>query len=490
MKFIVDKKDLRENGDGTYTLTVEPTEKYVPSEYTAISPMDGRYAKTGKKFSPYFSEFALVKYRVEVEVLWLQYFVGTLREKNVVLGSVVDEKLSKLSEIFKNFSEEDFFEVKRIESVTNHDVKSVELSIVQQLEKIGLPQLKSFVHIGCTSEDITNCSYALMIQNAIDEVWYPNALKLVEMLNNLAQNYKDIPMLAFTHGQPATPTTVGKEFGVVAYRLRDALDKVNGVFSKAKWNGATGNYSAISFAYPEEDWIENSIEFVTEYLGLDFNPVTTQIESHDYFCEIAANIQQYNRIVANFCNDMRTYISMKLFKQIPVKSEVGSSTMPHKINPIDFENGQANLDKSTWDFEFMRETLTDSWMQRDLRDSTVQRNLGPAFAHSLLGIERTINGLKKVEVDNDEIARMLNSRWEVLAEPVQTVLRKHGVPDAYNRLKEITRGKNITREALLEFLNSEEIKKILPEEDLKRLLELTPEKYIGLAPTIVEKFIQ
>lgn len=486
-KFIVAEENLRQKPDGTVSI-VGPVESYVPPEYLAIGPMDGRYRDTGEKLSPYFSEFALVKNRVKVEVLWLQFLLDNLRGKSRILATAYSkfDATPNFIHLFEQFSYEDFFEVKKIEAETNHDVKSVELWVAQKVEEMGYPELRSFVHIGCTSEDITNPSYARMIRDAIEDVWYPKAEELIEMLEKMAEETKGIPMLAYTHGQPATPTTVGKEIFNTAYRLRQKMMQVSNMETMAKFNGATGNYAAISIAFPGEDWPCLARQFVKRYLDLDFNPVTTQIEPHDYIVEIAGYISHFNRICANLCMNMWIYISKEFFVQIPVKKEVGSSTMPNKVNPINFENGEANFRKSTADFEFLSEWLMSSRMQRDLRDSTLLRNLGTAFAHSLLGIERTIKGLKKVKVNEKVLKENLDGKWEVLAEAVQTVLRKHGIPDAYNRLKELTRGKNITKEALHEFIKSlDEI----PECEREALLNMKPEDYTGFAEEIVEREI-
>lgn len=487
-KFIVTEDMLRKNADGTYTLLAEP-ERYVPSEFLAIGPMDGRYKSAGERFSPFFSEFALVKNRVKVEVRWLEFQLDHLAESSEILAKVKEKAKTNgglnLTSIYEMFSTEDFFEVKEIELETNHDVKSVEIWVARQVEKLGYPELKSYVHIGCTSEDITNPAYARMIYDALDIIWMPAAFNLTYTISELAKKYKDTPMLAHTHGQPATPTTLGKEMAVYAYRMKKAIHNVAAVGTRAKFNGATGNYAAISVAFPDEDWPVLMKEFVEKYLYLDFNPMSTQIESHDYIVEIADAISHFNRIMANFCSDMWTYISMEFFNQVVVKKEVGSSTMPNKVNPINFENGEMNFRKSTSDFEFLSEWLMSSRMQRDLRDSTALRNLGTAFAHSYLGMERTMIGIKKVNVNEAVLNQKLDGKWEVLAEAVQTVLRKYGMPDAYNLLKELTRGKNISKEVLHEFMNSE-VLAVIPEDERKKLMEIRPEDYIGLASKIVD----
>lgn len=455
-----------------------------------ISPLDGRYHSIGEELSPYFSEFALVKNRVRVEVLWLEFFITHFDNSSPVLKSAVEEMRWRRGHcpdfdiIYKSFDEEDFNEVKLIESETNHDVKSVEIFVARKLEELGCPELKSFVHIGCTSEDITNCAYANMMKEALSYVWGPTANDLITSLEKMFKENYGIPMLAHTHGQPATPTTVGKEFLVYIKRLNEIYSRITKVPILAKFNGATGNYSAIQCAFPDSGvWMEFAKEFVEDYLELTFNPITTQIESHDWIYEIFMDMAHFNLVVTNLCHDMWTYISMEYFKQLVVKKEVGSSTMPNKVNPINFENGEGNLRKSTSDLMFIATQLMDTRMQRDLRDSTVLRNMGMAVGYSILGIRSTIKGLSKVVVNKEVLERDLENRYEVLAEPIQTILRKYGVPDAYNKLKELTRGKNITKEALHEFLNSEELS-VVPEKEREKLLEMRPSDYIGLANAI------
>lgn len=486
-KFIVTPDQLKRNDDGSFSIIGE-LQPYVPSEYLAIGPMDGRYKEAGEKFSPYFSEYALVANRVKVECLWLKFMLENLRGESDILSDISLDNIPKIMDVYQNFSSEDFFHVKEIEAVTNHDVKSAELFVAEKMKEAGLASLVSYVHIGCTSEDITNPAYARMIRDALDKVWIPKAQEFIDTLESFSAKYKSTPMLAHTHGQPATPTTVGKELMVYVYRLRRALDSIKSKGTYAKFNGATGNYAAISVAFPERNWPELAQAFVKDYLGLEFNPITTQIESHDYIVEIGAAICHFNRILSNFCSDMWTYISMEYFAQMVVKTEVGSSTMPNKVNPINFENGEMNLRKSTSDFEFLSEWLMSSRMQRDLRDSTALRNLGPAFAHSYLGIDRTLKGLKKVSANEIVLKNALESKWEVLSEAIQTLLRKYGKPDAYNLLKELTRGKNISQEALQEFMNSSALD-IISEKDREKLLAMKPEDYTGLAEQLVDDYI-
>lgn len=448
--------------------------------YLALCPLDGRYVKISEKLAPYFSEYALVKNRVKVEVYWLKFLLENIKSSKI-LNEFDKKRIEEILGIYENFSEDSYIRIKEIEKVTNHDVKAVELFVAEKLKEKQMESLVSFVHIGCTSEDINNTAYANMIAEGMKQVWLPEAEKLIEAILSLAKNNANIPMLAHTHGQPATPTTVGKEFAIYAYRLKQSLENIHSIKIRAKFNGATGNYSAISVAFPEEDWRRLSKKFVEEYLQLDFSPVTTQIENHDYICHIADGVRHFNNVLLDFDVDVWLYISMEYFKQIPVKNEVGSSTMPHKVNPIRFENSEANIDMSNAIFMALSNKLPRSRMQRDLSDSSSKRNIGLAFGYSLQAIGQTIGGLKKVEINKEKIAKDLDSRWEVLAEPIQTVLRKYGIPDAYNQLKELTRGKNISKEAIQEFIENLDI---LTEEDKKALLTLTPETYIGLASKI------
>ncbi len=448
--------------------------------YMALCPLDGRYLDISKKLSPYFSEYALAKNRVKVEVYWLKFLIENINTSNI-LNSVSEEDINKILKIYEDFSEASYLKIRQIDKVTNHDVKAVELFVGEELKKIGLERLVSFVHIGCTSEDINNTSYGNMIKEGLNDVWIKTAENLIDVISKLAKENANIPMLAHTHGQPATPTTVGKEFKVYEYRLKKSLENIKNIKITAKFNGATGTYAAISVAFPEYDWVDLSKKFIEEYLELEFNPLTTQIEGHDYIAHIADGIRHFNNIVLDFDVDMWLYISMEYFKQIPVKTEVGSSTMPHKVNPIRFENSEANIDMSNAIFMAISNKLVKSRMQRDLSDSSSKRNIGLAFGYSIQAINQTISALKRIEVNKQKLSSELENKWEVLAEPIQTALRKYGVPDAYNKLKELTRGKNISKEAIQEFVNSLDI---LSNEDKKILLDLTPEKYIGLAERI------
>lgn len=454
----------------------------ISANHLALGPLDGRYSHIGEKLAPYFSEYALVKNRVKVEVLWLKFLLEIVNGSEILDAFDID-RLPEIMAIYTDFSDTSYVRIKEIESVTNHDVKSVELFVAEKLKEIGMDSLVSFVHIGCTSEDITNSSYANMISTALKEVWIPTAEQLIDEISEIAIDHANTAMLAHTHGQPATPTTIGKEMTVYAYRLKKSLENIKSIKPCAKFNGATGNYAAISVAFPNENWPVLAKCFIEEYLQLEFNPVTTQIESHDYVCHILDGIRHFNNVLRDFDLDMWLYISMEYFKQIAVKSEVGSSTMPHKVNPICFENSEANIKMGNGICSVLSDELPRSRMQRDLSDSSLQRNIGLAFGYSIQAIEQTIVGLKKVAINTDKISSDLDSKWEVLAEPIQTVLRKYGIPDAYNQLKELTRGKDISKESIQEFIKSLDV---ISDEDKSTLLALTPSSYIGLAVKIVE----
>lgn len=448
----------------------------------ALSPLDGRYAKTGEKLNEYFSEYALIKHRVTVEIEWLKFVITTVNDLPTITKHVPSEELDKLDSIVTNFNLDEALRVKEIEGITNHDVKAVEYYIDKKLVEIDMEKYVSLVHIGCTSEDINSTSYAMMLSESLLEVWIPTAEKFIAQLQEIAYKYCDKSMLARTHGQKATPTTVGKEFAIFAHRLEETLNIVKAIKVKGKFSGATGNYSAISTAFPDENWPLLCNYFVSEYLGIGYNELTTQIEPHDYMCNLFDAIRHFNNIVLDLDLDMWSYISIDYFKQIPVKTEVGSSVMPHKVNPIRFENSEANIDISNALLMALSNKLSRSRWQRDLSDSSSQRNIGMAFGYSLLSIEQTSAGLKKATVNEEEIDKDLMDSWEVLAEPIQTVLRKYGIPDAYERLKELTRGKSITQETMIQFIDSLEG---LSDRDKKILTDLSPSNYTGLASKLV-----
>lgn len=450
-------------------------------ECLTLCPLDGRYSGVKEALGEYFSEYALVKYRVFVEIQWLKFLIENVESD--VLAKFDLQDMDKLTTISSEFNYDSFARIKEIENTTRHDVKAVEYFIDEKVDALGFGYLQSFVHIGCTSEDINNTSYACMLKYGLKDVWLPKAKEFAAIIDKWAEEHSNDAMLAHTHGQPATPTTIGKEFKVYAYRFLSSIENVEAVKIKAKFNGATGNYSAILTVFPNEDWQVLAKKFVEEYLGLTFNPLTTQIESHDYTCHILDGIRHFNNVLVDFDVDMWLYISMEYFKQIPVKGEVGSSTMPHKVNPIRFENSEANIDMSNNICIALSNKLPKSRMQRDLSDSSSQRNLGLAFGYSLQAINETMNGLAKCVVNKDKLASDLNEKWEVLAEPIQTMLRKYGVPDAYDTLKALTRGKSISKEDILKFAESLDI---LSDQDRQTLVDMTPASYIGLAKELAK----
>jgi len=441
---------------------------------TAISPLDGRYNKKVEELMPYFSEYALIKYRLIVEV---SFFMALSAEKGIKeLPAFSDKELKILDNLVKNFDEKEAKRVKAIERVTNHDVKAVEYYIKEKLEKTNLKKHLEFVHFACTSEDINNLAYGMMLKEAGEHVILPQMKEVVKTVKGLARKWKKVPMLSLTHGQPATPTTIGKEFLVFTTRLERQLNLLKKQDILGKLNGASGNYNAHLSAYPKVNWLSLSKKFVHN-LGLTYNPYTTQIEPHDYQSEIYDTVARFNAILIDLDRDMWTYISRGIFKQKVVKGEVGSSTMPHKVNPIDFENSEGNLGLANSILRHMSEKLPNSRMQRDLTDSTVQRNMGVGFGYSLIAYKSTLKGLSKLELNKKVVQAELDRNWTLLAEPIQTVMRKHAVPKAYEKLKELTRGKEVNKESVRAFIKTLK----LPKEDQDHLMKLTPAKYLGLA---------
>lgn len=448
---------------------------YPLSALTAITPIDGRYGSKVEALRGAFSEYGLIKARVLVEVRWLQQLAahpqlselsGLSAAANVFLDSIVT-----------NFSLEDAQTIKTTERTTNHDVKAVEYFIKDKLQ--ALPELASaseFVHFACTSEDINNLSHALMLRQGLDEVLLPLMDKLIENLAGLARQFAAIPMLSRTHGQTASPTTVGKELANVVARLRRQRQTVASVELLGKINGAVGNYNAHLSAYPEIDWQTNAEQFVCK-LGLSWNPYTTQIEPHDYMAELFDAIVRFNTILIDLDRDIWGYISLGYFKQKVVAGEVGSSTMPHKVNPIDFENSEGNLGLANAVLHHLSSKLPISRWQRDLTDSTVLRNMGVGFAYSAIAYEASLKGLGKLQLNEQRIAEDLDNSWEVLAEPIQTVMRRYAVPEPYEKLKALTRGQAMTQAVLQNFIQTLEI----PEQAKQQLLALTPAGYIGNA---------
>lgn len=441
---------------------------------TAISPIDGRYRPKTMELSNYFSEFALIKYRVKIEVL---YLIELSKVKVVRKLSVKEKKL--LTSLFENFTLGEAGRVKAIEKKINHDVKSVEYFVKEKITKSSLKDLNEFVHFALTSEDVTNLAYSLMIKDCLNEIYFPTLDNLIRQINLLVKRYKNIPMLARTHGQPASPTTLGKEFGVFVYRLKrqtKTFPKLTG-----KLNGAVGNYNAHQIAYPKVNWIKFSQEFING-IGLQPNLVTTQIENHDCWAELFQVMVRVNNILIDFNRDMWTYISLDYLKQKPKKGEVGSSTMPHKVNPIDFENSEGNLGIANSIFNHLANELPISRLQRDLTDSTVERNIGVAFAHTLLALKSTLKGLGKIELNHEVIKTDLENHPEVVAEAIQVILRREGVKMPYEELKKLTRGKKVTLKNLHQFIDRLKVSARVK----KELKQITPENYVGLAKKLTK----
>ena len=445
-------------------------------ELLCISPIDGRYHKTTEKLNEFFSEYALIKYRVLVEIKWL------LELNNVINIGLSEEEINNLNSIIDNFNLDDAKRVKEIENTTKHDVKAVEYFLRDKFQDLNLSKYENYIHFGCTSEDINNISYDLMIKNALENVLIPNAEELINCVLDKAKEFRGIPMLSHTHGQPATPTTVGKELAVFVYRWKSVLDLIKGIKLRAKFSGAVGNFNAQKIAYPDLDWISISKNFV-ESLGLEFNPLTTQIESHDIICVLFNYIKSFNNITMDFNSDMWMYISRNYFKQVVVEEEVGSSVMPHKVNPINHENSMANIKIANSIFTGLVDNLPISRMQRDLSDSSALRNIGVGFAHTLVSLTQSIIGFKKLSPNEDILNKDLNENVAVISEAIQTVLRKNGTTNAYEMLKELTRGKEINN---IDILRNFIVELDIPVEDKDSLLNLTPNNYIGLANELVD----
>jgi len=449
---------------------------------TALSPLDGRYESKVEALRPYFSEYALIHYRVRVEVEWLKALSAAPAIPEVAVFSA--PTLSELDEVITKFSLADAAEVKAIEARTNHDVKAIEYWLKERLAiNSEIQRAAEFIHFACTSEDINNLSYALMLKGARDTVLLPALNRLENELRQLAHTLAETPMLSHTHGQPASPTTLGKEMANVCYRLQRARTSVEKVELLGKINGAVGNYNAHLSAYPDVDWEAFAKNFV-EGLGLSFNPYTIQIEPHDYLAEFCDAITRFNTILIDLNRDIWGYISLGYFRQRVKAGEVGSSTMPHKVNPIDFENSEGNLGLANALLHHMSEKLPVSRWQRDLTDSTVLRNLGVAFGYSLLGYESCLRGLSKLEVNSVTLATDLDRAWEVLAEPIQTVMRRYGIANPYEQLKELTRGKgSIDKATLHAFIEGLSI----PKHAKETLLALTPANYLGKAAELAKR---
>ena len=446
------------------------------SSLTAVSPVDGRYGSKTASLRSIFSEYGLIRFRVQVEVRWLQCLAAHPGIPEIQPFS--DEANALLNNLVDDFQLSHAERIKEIERTTNHDVKAVEYLLKEQAGK--LPELEAvseFIHFACTSEDINNLSHALMLRAGSDEVVLPLMRRIADEIRQLAVQFADVPMLSRTHGQPASPTTLGKEMANVVYRLERQIHQIESIPLLGKINGAVGNYNAHLSAYPQLDWEAHARNFIEDTLGLTFNPYTTQIEPHDYIAELFDAVARFNTILIDFDRDVWGYIALGYFKQKTVAGEIGSSTMPHKVNPIDFENSEGNLGIANAILQHLASKLPISRWQRDLTDSTVLRNLGVGFAHGVIAYESTLKGISKLEVNAQRIAEDLDNSWEVLAEPVQTVMRRYAVPQAYEKLKELTRGKGITPEALRSFVDGLEI----PDEAKLELKALTPASYIGNA---------
>lgn len=438
----------------------------------SISPIDGRYRNITEKISQYFSEYAYIKYRIIVELKWFEQILDKVLK--------VKENFNILNNIISSFNIEECKKVKEIERITNHDVKAIEYYIRKKIKGTNLEKYTSFVHFACTSEDINNLAYNLMIYGCIDEIVIPSMEEVISNVKEQINELKSITMLSHTHGQPATPSTVGKELAVFVYRWQNILNKIKNIKLKGKCNGAVGNFSAHLVAY-NIDWIEFTKKFV-ESLGMEFNPLVTQIESHDTICELFSYLKLYNNITLDFNSDMWMYISMGYFKQKTVETETGSSVMPHKVNPINHENSMANIHMANSIIDNFTTNLQISRMQRDLSDSSNLRNIGVMFSHTIISIKQTLIAFSKMEVNNVKLEEELENNPEVLAEAIQTILRKNGYNNAYEILKDFTRGKIITKENLQEFIMALNINN----EDKDILLRLKPQNYVGLSEKLTE----
>lgn len=450
---------------------------------SALSPLDGRYASSVESLRPVFSEYGLMKARVKVELNWLKALAAEARIAEVPAFSAAT--LAEIDGVIAGFSLEDAAAVKAIEATTNHDVKAIEYWLKDRFKNNAeVAAVSEFIHFACTSEDINNLSHALMLQEARDTVLLPKLAEIVEKLTGMAHTLASVPMMSRTHGQPATPTTLGKEIANVVYRLQRQIQNLQSQEFLGKINGAVGNYNAHLAAYPDVDWENHSRRFVEESLGLTFNPYTIQIEPHDYMAEFFQTLSRVNTILIDFNRDVWGYISLGYFKQKVKAGEVGSSTMPHKVNPIDFENSEGNLGMANAVLGFLAEKLPVSRWQRDLTDSTVLRNMGVGAGYALLGYAAHLRGLNKLEPNPAALAADLDATWELLAEPIQTVMRRYGVANPYEKLKDLTRGKDgITPEVLKVFIESLEI----PAEAKASLLALTPALYVGKAQELAER---
>ncbi|WP_063656574.1 adenylosuccinate lyase [Candidatus Arsenophonus triatominarum] len=450
------------------------------SSLTAVSPIDGRYSDKVSQLRPIFSELGLLKYRIQVEVRWLQKLAACADIKEVPGFSA--EATAYLEQIVTNFNENDAIQIKQIEQTTNHDVKAVEYFLKEKMAAMPeLEKVAEFIHFACTSEDINNLSHALMLKIARDQVVLPQWRKIINSLKRMARLYRALPLLSRTHGQPATPTTIGKEFANVAYRMERQYQQLEQIEILGKINGAVGNYNAHLSAYPDINWHLFSEEFVTS-LGIKWNPFTTQIEPHDYIAELFNCIARFNTILIDFDRDIWGYIALNHFRQKTVAGEIGSSTMPHKVNPIDFENSEGNLGLANALLNHLANKLPISRWQRDLTDSTVLRNLGVGIGYALVAYQVTLKGLSKLEVNEQNLQTELDANWEVLAEAIQTVMRRYRIEKPYEKLKALTRGKRATADDIKAFIDSLD----LPQAEKNRLKTMTPANYIGYSVNLVD----
>ncbi|XP_059455970.1 uncharacterized protein LOC132186153 [Corylus avellana] len=469
------KATLKQTNMATAKVEKMSGNEFELSGLTALSPLDGRYWSKVKDLAPYMSEYGLIYFRVLVEIKWLLK-LSQIPEVTEV-PSFSEEAQSYLQGLVDGFSMNDALEIKNIEKVTNHDVKAVEYFLKKKCQlHPEVAKVLEFFHFACTSEDINNLAHALMLKEAMNSAIFPVMDELIKAICNIAKDNAHIPMLSRTHGQPASPTTLGKEMAVFAVRLSRERREISQVEIMGKFAGAVGNYNAHLVAYPDVKWPQIAEDFVKS-LGLSFNPYVTQIETHDYMAKLFHAIIQFNNILTDFDRDAWGYISLGYFKQITKAGEIGSSTMPHKVNPIDFENSEGNLGVANGGLSHLSMKLPISRWQRDLTDSTVLRNMGVGLGHSILAYKSTLQGITKLQVNEAHLSEDLNQSWEVLAEPIQTVMRRYGVPEPYEKLKELTRGRAVTKESITEFIKGLD----LPEEAKTNLLKLTPHSYVGAA---------
>ncbi len=440
----------------------------------AISPVDGRYFDKTEKLKKYFSEKALIYYRLKVEV---EYFISLCEAKIPQLSNFNNKKFKDLRKIYLDFSIDDALEIKKIEKSTNHDVKAVEYFIKQKFDKIGISGYKEFIHFGLTSQDINNTSIPLSIKDFINEVYLVKIEELLNSIEDKCNEYKDITIISRTHGQPASPTKLGKEFKVFWTRINEQLNSLKKIPNSAKFSGAVGNFNAHKVAYPKINWKNFGVNFVENKLGLNYSYPTTQIEHYDSFAALSDNCRRINNILIDMCIDIWTYISHDYFNQKIVKKEVGSSAMPHKVNPIDFENAEGNLGVANSTFNFFSNKLTKSRLQRDLSDSTVLRNIGVPFSHTIISFESILKGLSKIYLNNDKINNDIEDNWIVVSEAIQTILRREGYPEPYEVMKELTRNNGkIDKSKLHNFIDSLNIDKAIK----KELKKITPYNYTGI----------